>query len=171
MVTATLAPFTVAPVELDFEARLAATDAEMTVRLEQAGVAVDVYTAHLPEAVDWADVVTAPIAVPAGLVDLYPTPVAALLQRAHTRIVDGGWCRGYSVDGQGATCLAWAIHREARGDVGLEVAGLNHLLDTIRAEFDPGAETVASWNDSHRDGRIPLRILGAAADTAATRGI
>lgn len=164
--TALAAPPVVAPAELDFEARLAATDAAMTVRLQETGLAVDVNTAHLP-AVDWTEAVTVPVAAP---VDLYPTPVAALLQRAHARISRAGWCKGYSVDGQGAMCLEWAIHLEARGDMGLEVAGLNHLLDTIRRQFGDW-ETVPSWNDAQPDGRAPIRILGESVNTAATSGI
>lgn len=161
-------PPVVAPAELDFDARLALRDAEMTVRLESAGARLAVDATTPETVVDLADVVGVPVELPAPA--RYSTPVAALLQRAHARLINGGWCKGYSVDGQGATCLAWAIHREARGDVGLEVAGLNHLLDQIRAEFGQW-DTVASWNDNQRDGRTPIRILGEAANTAATSGI
>lgn len=172
--TATLTPTPAveqAAPELDLEARMAAVDAAMTVRLQEAGLAVDVNSAHLPGSdVDLADVIRGPITMPAPPVDLYPTPVAALLQRAHRRITDGGWCRDAMRHTDGGLCLVGAIRVEARGDAGLGMRGLNHLLDVIRRQF-PDAETVPQFNDSHRDGRMPIRILGEAADHAATRGI
>lgn len=163
------APEVAAPVEvppvLDFAARLALRDAEMAGRCRMAVTALDVTAAEPEMTVNLADVITGPVEVPTAPVDLYPTPVAALLQRAHARITDGGWCSGYAVDGQGAVCLAWAIHLAARGDVGLEVAGLNHLLDQIRADFGDW-DSVPSWNDAQTGSATPIRILGAAAETA-----
>jgi hypothetical protein len=113
-VTATLvsAAPAVAPGEPGLAARLAATDAAMTVRLETAGLAHDVNAAEPETVIDLADVVTAsPAPAP---VDLYPTPVAALLLRARARVLAGGWCRDVARDGSGGMCLTEAIRAEAR---------------------------------------------------------
>lgn len=61
----------------------------MTVKLDEAAVTFEVNTAHIPaEPMDLADAVTVPAeTTPHPLPDLYPTPVAALLQRAHHRLV------------------------------------------------------------------------------------
>jgi hypothetical protein len=156
------------PAEQTLLARLAAVDAAMTDRCQVADIGFDVDTAHVP--VDYTEHLLAPLSLPQTDPDPYTTPVAALLQRAHQRNVKAGWCRGYAVDGQGAICLQWAIHLEAAGNTGLELRTLDHLLHEIRIAF-PAAESVPSWNDSHRDGRLPLRFLGQASDSAAERGI
>ncbi|MFD6479337.1 hypothetical protein ACFWEH_38160 [Streptomyces anulatus] len=162
--------------ELSLEARLAATDAAMTIRLEEAAVAHEVRTAHIPtEPLYLEDVVTLPLTPtltppPAPC----PTPVAALLQRAHHRLLTGGWCSGAQVDEEGARCLYGAIHIEARGDQSLESRGLQVLMDAIRRKFgDDRFDSVPSFNDApaHRDGRVPMRILGQAADLAHARGL
>lgn len=169
MTTAVVAaPAEASPATLDLDARLALADAAMSVRLDEASMEWGVNTCRQSGPDWWAAVTAAPPPAPDPG---HATSVAGLLQRAHRRLLGGGWCRGYAVDGQGAVCLAWAIHREARGDVGLEVAALNHLLDQIRADLDPDAQTVPSWNDRQTDARMPLRILGAATDTAHQRGI
>ncbi|HET6636470.1 MAG TPA: hypothetical protein VFH77_15730, partial [Streptomyces sp.] len=91
---------------LDFEARLAAADAAMTVRLEHAALAHAVNTAHLPE----VDVPHLPVeTAPAG----GDTPVAALLRRARARILRDGWCRDAARTDGGAMCLAEVIRAEA----------------------------------------------------------
>ncbi|MFI6143764.1 hypothetical protein ACIBCC_36945 [Streptomyces griseus] len=158
--------------EPSLEARLAAIEAAMTIRLEVAAVAHEVRTAHIPtEPLDLDDVVTLPLTPaltppPAS----YPTPVAALLQHAHHRLLTGGWCTGALVDTDGARCLLGAIRIEARGDHGLEAGAVAALLDTIRRQFGE-ADSVPSFNDdpAHRDGRAPLRILRQAADLAHAR--
>ncbi|MFF9025694.1 hypothetical protein ACF09T_36980 [Streptomyces eurythermus] len=92
------------PPELSLEDRLTLIDAAMTVKLDEAAVAYEVNTAHIPtEPLDLADIVTGPVDTgPAPLPEPYPTPVAALLQRAHHRLATGGWCKDVLVDEDGA---------------------------------------------------------------------
>ncbi|URN11351.1 hypothetical protein LUW77_03410 [Streptomyces radiopugnans] len=45
------------------------------------------------------------------------------------------------------------------------------LLDVIRAEFDPHAETVPSWNDQQAGPEQPAAALRRAALLAHARGI
>lgn len=169
----TTAPVAPAPaLPLDLEARLAAVDAAMTVRLQVAGLAVDVNTAHLShEPVDWADVVRGPVDHPPPAPAPLPTPVADLISRARHRMLVGGWCATGYRDEAGAMCLAGAVRAEAGGDRRMEMAALDLILTTIRTELDPAAETVPSWNDAQPSARMPLRILDHATTTAATRGI
>ncbi|WP_331745922.1 hypothetical protein [Streptomyces sp. NBC_00872] len=167
---------TTPPAELSLEARLAAVEAAMTIRLDEAAVAYEVHTAHIPTLpVDLADLVTVPPPVPAPTPQLqpdpYPTPVAALLQRAHHRLVTGGWCGGALHDDDGALCLYGAIHAEADGDHGLESAALAVLLDTIRRTYGDRVDSVPAFNDSWGTGRIPMRTLERAADVADARGL
>jgi hypothetical protein len=161
---------TPAPV-LSLEARMAAVDAAMTIRLETASLANDINTAHIETpAVDLADVIRGPVDTPRTPVDLYPTPVAALLQRAHQRLTDDGWCGHHPTSAQGANCLQSAIYKEARGDYGLASEGLDVLLDAIRRQFT-NADSVPGFNDAWGRPTVPLRLLGAAADAADARGI
>ncbi|MDX3232518.1 hypothetical protein [Streptomyces sp. ME19-01-6] len=156
---------------LGLEARLAAADAEMTVRLETAALAVDVNTAHiLTTPIDLADIVRIPDAIATAPVDLYPTPVASLLQRAHQRLTNHGWCAGAMVNTNGARCLYGSIHAEASGNQHLETKALEILLDAIHRRF-PDAESVPTWNDAWGGPRTPLRLLELAADDAHTRGL
>jgi hypothetical protein len=101
---------------------------------------------------------------------VYPTPVAALLQRAHHRLITEGWCSGALVNEQGARCLYGAIHAAARGDQSLESRGLEVLMDAIRRKFGD-ADSVPSFNDAWNSGRIPMRMLDRAADLADARGL
>lgn len=79
------------PAELSLEERLTLLDATMTVRLEQAAVAYEVNTAHIPtEPLDLAEVLTIPLTPALQPPTPYPTPVAALLQRAHHQLLTGG---------------------------------------------------------------------------------
>ncbi|MFD3679161.1 hypothetical protein, partial [Streptomyces sp. NPDC058613] len=165
--TQTAAP----PAELSLEERMAFINAVMTVRLEEAAVAYEVNTAHIPtEPVDLADVLTVPLTPTLQPPTPYPTPVAALLQRAHHRLLTGGWCSGALVDAEGARCLYGAIHAEARGDQSLESRGLEVLMDGIRRKFTD-VDSVPSFNDVHSSGRVPMRMLDQAADLAHTRGL
>lgn len=154
------------------EARLAAADAQMTIRLEHAAAAVNVNTAHIPtEPLDWHDVITAPFQPePGPHLDLYPTPIAALLQRAHHRMTTDGWCKGALRDEDGAHCLYDAIRTEAAGNHRMEAAALNVLMDAIRRDFG-AIETIPSFNDACLDGRLPLRLIDSAADLADARGL
>ncbi|GGM19919.1 hypothetical protein GCM10010129_75310 [Streptomyces fumigatiscleroticus] len=158
---------------LSLEERLALINTEMTARLDEAAVAFEVNTAHIPiEPVDLADVVTGPVDTgPAPLPDLYPTPVAALLQRAHHRLLTGGWCKDALVDEDGARCMLGAIRIEARGDSGLEASAAAVLLDAIRRKFGDDVDSVPSFNDAHGTSRVPIRMVDQAAHLADARGL
>ncbi|QDN64300.1 hypothetical protein [Streptomyces sp. S1D4-14] len=161
------------PVELSLEDRLTLIDAAMTVRLDEAKVAYEVNTAHIPtEPVDLAGVITGPLDTgPAPLPDLYPTPVAAVLQRAHHRLVSGGWCKDALVDADGARCMLGAIRAEARGNSGLEAGAVAVLMDAIRRKFGDDVDSVPRFNDSWANGRIPVRMVDQAANLADARGL
>nr|MDT0521306.1 hypothetical protein [Streptomyces sp. DSM 41633] len=161
------------PRTLSLEERLTLVNTQMTLRLDEAAIAYEVNTAHIPTTpVDLADIITSPLdAGPVPLPQLYPTPVAALLQRAHHRLLTGGWCSGTLVDEDGARCMLGAIRIEARGDSGLETDAAAVLLDAIRRKFGDDVDSVPSFNDAHGTARIPLRMVGQAADLADTRGL
>lgn len=139
-------------------------------RLALATLAVDARINTVP--LDLADVIRGPVEIPTPTPQLQPhrTPMAALLHRAHTRLLRDGWCTGRLRDEQGAICVIGAIRAEAGSRRAADDA-CAFLLDIIRAEFDPTAETIASWNDRQRDGHMPARILGHAANRADARGI
>lgn len=160
-------PTTAEPVELDLETKLAARLADMSIRLDEAAVAFEVNTAHLPTITP--AITAAPILPPEPLTTgPYRTPIAAVLQRALARLRKVGWCAEHW-DEQGAICLVRAIRVEAGGGT-VGGAACQFLLDVIRAEFGPW-ETVPSWNDAQTGPAVPLRILGQAADQAAARGL
>ena len=165
-VTATSSPVGTRPL-LDLDARLALADAAMTLRLDQAAVAFEVNTAHIPaEPFDLTTALPltptiAPTAAP------YSTPIAACLQRARTRL-QAGWCTGALRGEQGAVCVAGAI-RAAATSRGQADDACAVLLEAIQREFT--AETVPSWNDNQTSAAAPMRLLGQAADLAASRGI
>ncbi|MER5988862.1 hypothetical protein [Streptomyces sp. NPDC001787] len=161
------------PAELSLEERMAFTNAAMTLRLEEAAVAHEVNTAHITtNPVDPADIITVPLTPTLQPPPTpYPTPVAALLQRAHHRLLTGGWCAGALADEDGAHCMLGAIRIEARGDNGLAADAAAVLLDAIRRKFGDHVDTVPSFNDSWADGRHPIRMLGQAASLADTRGL
>lgn len=170
------APTTAAPApptELSLEERLAFVNTVMTMRLDEAKVAYEVNTAYIEtEPVDLADVVTVPLTPTLQPPpESYPSPVAALLQRAHHRLLTGGWCSGALVDEDGARCMLGAIRIEARGDSGLEAGAAAVLLDAIRRTFGEGVDSVPSFNDAHGTGRAPLRMVDQAADLADARGL
>ncbi|MFH9677431.1 hypothetical protein ACH4L5_34910 [Streptomyces sp. NPDC017405] len=160
------------PAELTLEERLTLVNAAMTARLDEAAVAYEVNTAHIPtEPVDLADIVTVPLTptLPPPP-QPYPTPVAALLQRAHHRLLTGGWCSGALVDEDGARCMLGAIRAEARGDSRLEADAVSVLLDAIRRTFGD-VDSVPSFNDAHGSARVPLRMVDQAAGLAEARGL
>ncbi|WP_086709597.1 DUF6197 family protein [Streptomyces antimycoticus] len=161
------------PAELTLEERLTLINTEMTARLDEAAVAYEVNTAHIPtEPVDLADVVTVPLTPTLQPPpDSYPTPVAALLQRAHHRLLTGGWCSGVLVDEDGARCMLGAIRAEARGDSGLESSAVAVLLDAIRRTFGDDVDSVPSFNDAFARGRVPIRMVDQAAHLAHARGL
>ncbi|MEW1761550.1 hypothetical protein AB0393_34260 [Streptomyces cyaneofuscatus] len=156
---------------LTLEERLTLVNTHMTARLDEAAVAYEVNTAHLAtEPVDLGDVITLPLTPTLQPPPPHPTPVAALLQRAHHRLLTGGWCSGALVDQDGARCMLGAIRTEAHGDRGLEAGAVAVLLDAIRRKFGD-VDSVPSFNDAHTSGRIPLRMLDQAAGLADTRSL
>ncbi|MER5509342.1 hypothetical protein ABT052_28995 [Streptomyces sp. NPDC002766] len=171
-VTDPTAPSPAPPAELSLEERLTLIDAAMTVKLDEAAIAYEVNTAHLATTpLDLADVVTGPVDTAPALPKLYPTPVAALLQRAHHRLLTGGWCKDALVDEDGARCMLGAIRIEARGDRGLEASAAAVLLDAIRRTFGDDVPSVPSFNDAHGTSRTPLRMVDQAAGLADARGL
>ncbi|WP_225994280.1 hypothetical protein [Streptomyces sp. SS1-1] len=158
---------------LSLDARLAAAEAAMTVRLDEAAVAHEVRTAHIDTTpVDLADVITVPLTptLQPQPQQLPATPVAALLERARARMEADGWCAGALTDDSGAVCLLGAIRKEASGDRGLEADAASVVLDAIRRRFGDHVDSVPSFNDAHGSGRIPARMLGEAASMADAQG-
>ncbi|MFJ9718436.1 hypothetical protein ACIRPQ_21215 [Streptomyces sp. NPDC101213] len=158
---------------LSLDARLAAVEAAMTVRLDEAAVAHEVRIAHIhTDPVDLADVITVPLTPTLQPPQRLPaTPVAALLERARARMEADGWCAGALTDESGAVCLLGAIRKEAGGDRGLEADAAAVVLDAIRRRFGDHVESVPAFNDAHGTGRIPLRMLDQAAGLADARGL
>ncbi|MFE3776267.1 hypothetical protein [Streptomyces sp. NPDC059122] len=158
--------------ELSLEDRLTLIDAAMTVRLDEAVIEYQVNTAHIDTApVDLADVITGPVdTAPTPLLDLYPTPVAALLHRAHHRLLTDGRCTNVLVDHNGARCLLGALHIEARGDYHLEHDAVTVLLDAIRRQFGDDID-VPTLNDAFGTGRVPIRTVAQAASLADARSL
>ncbi|MFP8887818.1 DUF6197 family protein [Streptomyces mangrovi] len=138
-------------------------------RLVLAALAVD---ARLDtEPLDLADIIRLPVDLPAPPEPSYPTPVAALLQRAARRLKTAGWCRGQTVDEAGARCLYGALRAEDPGGAHTDDA-LAVLLTALRREFGPDIETIPAANDHLLRSRgHAVRILGDAAALADTRGL
>lgn len=146
----------------DFEARLAARDAEMALRLEGAALAHAVNTAHLP-AVE-VDVPHPPVdTVPAIQAD-EGTPVAALLRRARARLLRDGWCRDAARAAGGAMCLAEAIRAEARSHAD---EGEARLL--LRRHL--GGDNIPTANRRLNSVSEAAHVLGRAATEATARGL
>ncbi|MFE5842018.1 hypothetical protein ACFQ7N_10265 [Streptomyces niveus] len=166
-------PVPAPPTGLTLDERLTLATTAMAVRLNEAAVAYEVNTAHIDtESVDLADHVTAPITpAPRPQSPAYPTPVAALLQRAHHRLLAGGWCNGALVDDDGARCLYGAIRTEAHGDHQMEADAAAVLLDAIRRQYGDDIDSVPAFNDAFGNGRVPIRMLDRAAGLADARGI
>ncbi|MFF5256923.1 hypothetical protein ACFY4K_33455 [Streptomyces leeuwenhoekii] len=159
---------------LSLDARLAAAEAAMTVKLDEAAVAHEVRTAHIDTSpIDLADIITVPL-TPTPCPAPRPsatTPVAALLERARARMEADGWCTGALTDDSGAVCLLGAIRREAGGDRGLEADAASVVLDAIRRRFGDHVDSVPSFNDAQASGRVPARMLGEAASMADAKGL
>jgi hypothetical protein len=156
-----------APAVLDLDARLALTDAVMSVRLDEAAIAFQVNTTHLPTA--------QPVPAPAEVVPLTPTPgpyrtpIADLLHRARTRLETDGWCRTALYDETGAVCPMRAIRLEASSrDQAHDACVL--LLDAIQRHYRD-AETIPSWNVEQTSPAPVLLAFTQAADLAHTRGL
>lgn len=156
---------------LDLDARLALIDAAMNVRLEEAAVAFEVNTAHIPGADPVAAITeTVPLAPTLAPVTCpYDTPIAATLWRARIRIEADGWSTEAAVDEQGARCPIGAIRVEAADRHTADDACIL-LLDVIQGHF-PTAETIPSWNAEQTSPAPVLLQLGRAAELAHTCGI
>jgi hypothetical protein len=156
---------TAAPVELDLDARLAEVGAIMTARLDQAAVAFEVNTAHIPA--EPPIEITIPQLPQTAIPAPYSTPIAALLHRARMRIETDGWYQG-GLRKDGRRCLIGAIRIEAASRHQADDASAL-LLDVIQREF--GGDTVPSWNDAQTSPRPVLLALGRAAELAHARGL
>ncbi|WP_019358000.1 DUF6197 family protein [Streptomyces sp. AA1529] len=159
MTAAALAPAAVSVGEPGLEARLAAVDAAMTVRLDEAALAHAVNTAHLPGPeveIPHLPVATQPAAE--------QTPVAALLHRARARILRDGWCRE-AARTSGGMCLAEAIRAEARSH---RDEGEARLL--LRRALG-GGDPIPEQNRRLANTAHAAAVLGAAADLATQRGL
>ncbi|MFJ2697442.1 hypothetical protein ACIO5Z_14610 [Streptomyces rochei] len=158
-----------APPVLDLDARLALAGAAMTVRLDQAAVAFEVNTAHLPSADPIPHIAETlpPALAPAAAPSPYRTPIADLLHRARQRIETDGWCRDAVFDETGAVCPIRAIRLEAAGDRRLADDACVYLLDRIQDQF-ADAETIPSWNAAQTSAAPILLTLDHAAHHAHT---
>ncbi|MEV7797376.1 hypothetical protein AB0O68_36435 [Streptomyces sp. NPDC087512] len=159
---------------LSLDARLAAAEAAMTVKLDEAAVEHEVRTAHIGTTpIDLSEVITVPLTptLQPQPQQLPATPVAALLERAHARMEADGWCAGALTDEFGAVCLLGAIRKEVGGDRGLEADAASVVLDAIRRRFGDDIDSVPSFNDAHGSGRIPARMLSEAATMADAQGL
>lgn len=157
-----------APAALDLDARLALVDAAMTVRLDEAAVAFEVNTAHLPGADPIPHIAEAPLPVPAAAPSSYRSPLADLLYRARLRVETDGWCRDAVFDASGAVCPIQAIRLEARGDRDLAHDACVALLDSIQQQF-ADAETIPSWNRQQTSAGPVLAAFDRATHHAHTR--
>ncbi|NEA52400.1 hypothetical protein [Streptomyces sp. SID10815] len=164
----TLAPAASPPqaITLDLDARLALIDAAMTVRLDEAAVAFEVRTAHLPAADPLPEVTAPPHLVPQPVPCPYSTPIATVLHRAQQRIQEYGWLRGQLRDEEGAACAAGHIRAVAHGRDQYEDA-LAVLLEVVRRDF--GADGIPAWNDAQPDARPVILAFGRAAELAHNR--
>ncbi|MFF4442850.1 hypothetical protein [Streptomyces sp. NPDC001621] len=157
---------------LTLEARLAAREADMTLRLGAAAIAHEVNTAHLaPDPVDLADIITVPDAPAPPPPPTYTTPVAALLERAQHPMQSAGCCADARTDDEGRVCVLGAIRAEASGDRALEADAAAVVLNSIRRRFGDDVPSVATFDDAHGSGSAPIHILGEAGRIADARGL
>ncbi|WP_369167800.1 hypothetical protein AB5J49_08000 [Streptomyces sp. R28] len=155
---------------LDLETRLALLGVEMDARLDEAAVAFAVNTAHIASADPVTDTAEVVPLTPTATPTLYNTPIADVLHRARLRIEADGWCRDNLFDESGAICPIRAIRLEAATRREADDACVL-LLDVIQQHFDPGAETIPSWNASQNSPAPVLLAFGHAAQTANAKGI
>lgn len=171
MTTPTLTAASPPAPALDLDARMALLSVEMDARLDQAAIAFEVNTAHIPAAdpvPDLAETIPlTPTLAPAACP--YNTPIAATLWRARQRIETDGWLQGARRDVQGARCPDGAIRYEAASQYEA-IDALVILLEAIRRDFTD-AETVASWNDTQTSPAPVLLYLGRAAELAHNHSI
>ncbi|WP_406325193.1 hypothetical protein [Streptomyces niveus] len=147
----------IAPV-LDLDARLAAADAAMTVRLEGAALAHAVDARHPETVLDYADIIR-PASVDTD------RPVAALLRRAQQRVLrPGGWSRDTGTNNRGGVCLEYAIQAEAR--TGRDEQEARILLRQAIGSGDP-----ITHINRHLTQAQAGQLLGQAATLANLRNL
>ncbi|QLJ01527.1 hypothetical protein HZZ00_11145 [Streptomyces sp. NEAU-sy36] len=161
--TTTIAPAATRPATLTLDDRLALASLDMDDRLNKAGVAVDINTAHID--IDAG----LPAAPPPQTVEPNPhsTPIAQLLHRARVRLQADGWCRG-ALREDGRRCAIGAIRIEAATRSQADDASAL-LLEVVRRDF--GGDTVPSWNDSQNSPRPVLLALDRTAQLAHNRNL
>ncbi|MFH8736848.1 hypothetical protein [Streptomyces sp. NPDC017964] len=156
---------------LSLEERLARTAKAMTARLNVAGLAYDVNTAHIDTgALHLADVVTVPL-IPHQAPQPDRTPVAGLLRAAHQRLEADGWCKGAYTDANGARCILGALRAESGGNRRLEQHAIDVVMEAIHAKFGDDVDTIPSFNDAWANSRTPLLLVDIAARRADARGL
>lgn len=150
-------PPTAAPV-LDLDARLAAVDAAMTVRLELAALAHNIDARHAETVLDYPDIVRpAPVET--------DRPVAALLRRAQQRILrPGGWSRDTGTNSNGGNCLEYALQAEARN--GRDEQEARILLRQVIGSGDPITHTNRGLTQAQAG-----QLLGQAAALATNSNL
>jgi hypothetical protein len=163
--------------ELDLDTRLLLLNVEMDARLQQAAVAFEVNTAHLPGADPIPEMPAilplTPTLTPAPQPSTYSTPLADLLDRARHYIATRGLLRGNLRDENdihGARCPIGALRYEAGANRHLADDACVLLLDVIQAEF-ADAETIPSWVDAQSSPAPVLACMNRAANLAHTRGL
>ncbi|TFI30140.1 hypothetical protein [Streptomyces sp. 4R-3d] len=143
---------------LDLDARLAAVDAAMTIRLQEAGLAHDIDARYPETVVDYADIIR-PASVATN------RPVAALLRRAQQRILrPGGWSRETGTNNRGGVCLEYAIQAEAR--TGRDEQEARILLRRAIGSGDPITHINRSLTQAQAG-----QLLGQAASLANLRNL
>lgn len=165
MTTTTLAPAT-RPPTLTLDDRLALAALAMDGRLDQAAVAFEVNTAHIPA--ETPVEITIPQVPQTAVPAPYTTPLAALLHRAATRLQTDGWTTECMVDEQGRRCPIGAIRVEADSRWQADDACVL-LLEAIQRHWQ--AETIPSWN-ARQTSVAPIMIaFGRAAELANNRNL
>ncbi|MFE4857346.1 hypothetical protein [Streptomyces sp. NPDC056670] len=152
------------PPPLTLDDRLALVSLAMDDRLDQAAVAFEVNTHHIPAGPPVE--ITIPHLPQTAVPCPYRTPIAALLHRARIRIETAGWCRDALLDESGAVCPERAIRLEAASRRQGEDASLL-LLESIRRHWQ--AETIPSWNAQQNSVAPVLLAFDRAAELAHSR--
>lgn len=151
----TLTPAAVqAAAALTFDQQLALTGLAMDSRLDQAGLAFDVDTAHI-EIPDLPEILTAPM--PAAIPQ--PATVAEVFAEAARLITAHGWIRHYVGNTEIGFCLIGAIRKAASGNPRLEDAAEAGILQRIRRQF-PDALSAGAWNAAQSGPAPVIRMLG-----------
>lgn len=137
---------------LTLEERLTLSSLAMDGRLDQAAVAFEVNTAHMPA--KRGEILAAPMSAPARR----PDTVADVLREAARLISTHGWRTGYVGNAETGYCLIGAVRAAAGGNRRLEDAAETDLLNRIRSQF-PDALSVGAWNDSQPGPPPAIRML------------